>query len=515
MAPNILLIMADQLAAPALPAYGHRVVRAPSLDALAARSAVFEAAYCNFPICAPSRFSMLAGRLPSAIEAWDNACEFPATVPTMAHYLRAAGYRTMLVGKMHFIGPDPLHGFHERLTTDIYPADYAWTPDWSRSPNDKPTGISMRGIVEAGPCARSLQIDYDEEVAHQSVQRLWDLARAPREAPFFMVASFTHPHSPFTIGQRWWDLYRHEDIDMPSVPEIPYEALDGHSRWLYHAHGRDLHRVTPEHVRRARHAYYGMISYVDDKVGQLLAVLEQSGLDRDTVVVFTGDHGEMMGERGMWFKQTFYEWSARVPLMVSWPGVVAPRRLREVVSLVDLLPTLLGIADPTGIVSPVDPLDGRTLLPLLRGETAEGEGLAISEYTAEGVCAPARMVRRGRWKYVYTEGLPPMLFDLEDDPRELHDRAGEASLRAIEGMLHRRLLEGWDPQDIARRVADSQRRRLFLKAVCEAEDYPAWTWTPPVDARRQYVRAGGSVGPTNAKALARFPFVPPTPPDKV
>jgi choline-sulfatase len=108
-----------------------------------------------------------------------------------------------------------------------------------------------------------------------------------------------------------------------------------------------------------------------------------------------------------------------------------------------------------------------------------------------------------------------MLFDLEDDPRELHDRAGEASLRAIEGMLHRRLLEGWDPQDIARRVADSQRRRLFLKAVCEAEDYPAWTWTPPVDARRQYVRAGGSVGPTNAKAMARFPFVPPTPPDKV
>ncbi len=233
------------------------------------------------------------------------------------------------------------------------------------------------------------------------------------------------------------------------------------------------------------------------------------------MVVFTGDHGEMMGERGMWFKQTFYEWSARVPLMVSWPGVVAPRRLREVVSLVDLLPTLLGIADPRGIVSPVDPLDGRTLLPLLRGETAEGEGLAISEYTAEGVCAPARMVRRGRWKYVYTEGLPPMLFDLEDDPRELHDRAGEASLRAIEGMLHRRLLEGWDPQDIARRVADSQRRRLFLKAVCEAEDYPAWTWTPPVDARRQYVRAGGSVGPTNAKAMARFPFVPPTPPDTV
>ncbi|MDJ0983021.1 MAG: sulfatase-like hydrolase/transferase, partial [Kiloniellales bacterium] len=129
---NIVFIMADQLAAPALPAYGHKVVKAPHIQGLAERGVVFDAAYCNSPLCAPSRFSMLSGRLPSDIGAYDNAAEFPATVPTFAHMLRLGGYRTILSGKMHFVGPDQLHGFEERLTTDIYPADFGWTADWER-----------------------------------------------------------------------------------------------------------------------------------------------------------------------------------------------------------------------------------------------------------------------------------------------------------------------------------------------------------------------------------------------
>ena len=141
--PNIVLVMADQLAAPALPFYGHRVVRAPHMAKLAAEGVIFDAAYCNSPICAPSRFSMLSGRLPTAIGAFDNAAEFAASIPTVAHYLVAGGYRTILCGKMHFIGPDQQHGFEERLVTDIYPADFAWTPNWLAGPADKPSGISM------------------------------------------------------------------------------------------------------------------------------------------------------------------------------------------------------------------------------------------------------------------------------------------------------------------------------------------------------------------------------------
>ncbi|MEO6742944.1 MAG: sulfatase-like hydrolase/transferase, partial [Caldimonas sp.] len=177
--PNILFVMADQMAAAPLPCYGGTVVKAPHLQALAERGVVFDAAYCNSPICAPSRFSMLSGRLPTSIGAYDNASELPASVPTLAHALDAAGYRTILAGKMHFIGPDQLHGYSERLTTDIYPADFAWTPNWAAGPRDKPSGISMNNVLQAGPCVRSLQIDYDDEVEHFAVQRLYDLAREP------------------------------------------------------------------------------------------------------------------------------------------------------------------------------------------------------------------------------------------------------------------------------------------------------------------------------------------------
>jgi choline-sulfatase len=514
--PNILFLMVDQLAAPALPVYGHPLVKAPAIAALARDGVVFDSAYCNFPICAPSRFSLLSGRLPHAIEAWDNASEFPATVPTMAHYLRHAGYRTILCGKMHFIGPDQLHGYEERLTTDIYPADYAWTPDWSRGPAHRPTGVSMRPVVEAGPCIRSLQIDYDDEVEYRAVQRLHDLARAPEQRPFFLTVSFTHPHPPFVAPQRHWDLYAHDAIDMPRVPEIPYERLDPHSQWLYVAHAQNEYTVTPEHVRNARHAYYGMVSYVDDKLGSVLRALAETGLDRNTLIVLAGDHGEMLGERGMWFKQCFFEWSVRVPLIVSMPGRIAPGRVRAHVSLVDLLPTFLDIAASGGgaAVEPVDELDGASLLPLLDGRDDGADRGVISEYSSEGVCAPSRMVRHGRWKYILTHGLPPLLYDLVADPDELLNLAGRPEHADIEAGLHARLVRDWDPAQMHARILASQRRRLFLGAVAaSSEAYPNWAYQPFTDESKRFIRGSGAAGPTSVKARARFPYVEPAAPD--
>src|SRR5688572_12889242 len=237
--PNIILFMADQLSALALGAYGNRTVKAPHIDALSEGGTTFRNAYCNFPICAPSRYSMLTGRMPHAIDAFDNAAELPAATPTLMHYLRRLGYRTTLCGKMHFVGPDQLHGYHERLITDIYPADFAWVPDWKAGPRNAPTGINMRAVADAGWCVRSLQLDFDEETAYLANQKLYDLARAPREIPFFLTVSLTHPHSPFTASKEHWDRYDHAAIDMPKVAPIPVEQLDTHSRWLYYSHGRD------------------------------------------------------------------------------------------------------------------------------------------------------------------------------------------------------------------------------------------------------------------------------------
>lgn len=512
--PNILLLMADQLAAPALPCYGHPVVKAPHLSRLAERSVVFESAYCNFPICAPSRASMLAGRLPHSIGAYDNASEFPAEIPTVAHYLTSLGYRTILCGKMHFIGPDQLHGFEERLTTDIYPSDFAWTPDFLKGPSYRPTGVSMRPIIEAGVCVRSLQIDYDDEVEYHGTQKLYDLARSPDNQPFFLTISFTHPHPPFVTGREHWNRYRHDEIDMPTVAPIPYESLDPHSQWLYVAHAQNLYDVTEEHVRNARHAYYGMVSYVDDKVGRILGVIEACGLAKDTVVVFAVDHGEMLGERGMWFKQTFFEWSARVPLMVAAPGI-APRRSAAHVSLVDLLPTFLDLAGDGAHVEPVEPLHGRSLVPLMTGDENGADRVVISEYSSEGVRAASRMVRRGRYKYVYTRGLAPMLFGLEADPHELRDLAGTPDHATVEADLCAHALDGWDPERVHAGILASQKRRRFLmEAAARSGRYPNWAYQPYVDESRRYIRGAGSAGPTAVKGRARLPFVETAKPDR-
>ena len=250
--PNILVIQADQMTPFILSAYGNKIARTPNIDRLAKSGIVFDNAYCNFPLCVPSRMSMLTGRLTSAIGQWDNAIELPASVPTVAHHMRAAGYHTVLCGKMHFIGPDQVHGFDERITTDIYPSNFAWTPDWIVGERYRPTGINPRAVVEAGQSRRNLQVDYDDEVAHAGVQKIYDLARFNRADPFMMWISFTHPHSPFVTHPRYWDMFDHDKIDMPKVDPIPVGELDTMSRWLYYGHAQDLLTIKDEHVRNAR-----------------------------------------------------------------------------------------------------------------------------------------------------------------------------------------------------------------------------------------------------------------------
>jgi choline-sulfatase len=499
-APNILMIMADQMAPQALPAYGHPLVKTPHIDALASDGVVFENAYCNFPLCVPSRASMLAGRHAHAIEVWDNAAEMSADTPSMAHYLRAAGHSATLCGKMHFIGPDQLHGFGNRVTTDIYPSNFAWTPDWTQG--DRPTGISMRAVVEAGQCVRGLQIDYDDEVEHNGVQALHDLARFSDGKPWFLCVSFTHPHSPFITPAKYWDLYKHEDVELPAVPPIALDDLDPFSRWLYYAHAQDRHTVTEEHVRNARHAYYGMVSYIDDKVGRLMAVLAETGMVDDTNVIFTADHGEMLGERGMWYKQTFFEWSTRVPFIMSGPDVASGTRVAQPMSLVDLLPTVHDLATDGAPLPEVTPLDGHSLMSLATDNSADWGHDVISEYTGEGTCAPVRMVRSAQHKLIYTHGHPTQLFDLNADPLELSDVATDPAYADIHARLLARILDGWDPIDIDARARLNQSQRHFINRATDGD--PSWAFEARHGDKDRFVRNASAVA---TKAKARYPFV--------
>jgi len=482
----VLLIMVDQLAAQWLPAYGHAMVRAPNLEALAAQSVVFEAAYCPSPLCAPSRAAMLCGRHSSAIDVFDNAAELRASVPTFAHHLRAAGYRTCLSGKMHFVGPDQLHGFERRLTTDVYPSSLDWTPDWKRAVSDRlPWYHSIESVTAPGRTLASMQTDYDDEVAFHAVRHVHDLAREGGGRPFLLVVSFTNPHDPWEVPPRYWDLYDADAIDLPAVPLIPFEQADPHSRRLRQMSAIDEVELSDEQIRRARHGYYAAISYVDERIGSVLSALRDTGLDEGTVIVFTADHGEFLGERGLWYKMSFLEPSARVPLFLRGPGLAGGHRVTAPVSLVDLVPTVVELAGlPGGGVE----MDGQSLAGLAAGEASSRPGPVICEYHAEGVTAPAAMIREGRHKLIVCPSDPDQLYDLGSDPLELANVAAAPERAEILGALHGSLAARLDLAEIERRVLVSQRERRLVAAALSTGEIAAWDYQPHVDASAQYVR---------------------------
>ena len=276
--PNILVIQADQLTSLCLSAYGKPYAITPNIDKIAQNGTTFTNSYCNNPVCGPSRASMMTGRLPSDIGVFDNGAEFLASEPTFAHYLRTLGYKTTLSGKMHFVGPDQLHGFEERLTTDIYPSDFAWTADWDKTDEPfAPSVMSLLSVVEAGYCERNLQIDYDEEVFAAAKQEMYNHARSTDDRPFMLHVSFTQPHNPFVAGKKYWDMYEGVDISEPEVAHIPYEERDAWAQRYYLTIRQDEFDITPEQLYNARRGYFAMCTHFDEMIGGLIETLESIG----------------------------------------------------------------------------------------------------------------------------------------------------------------------------------------------------------------------------------------------
>jgi choline-sulfatase len=487
--PNILLIMADQMAAPFLTAYGALAgstgAHTPAIDRLAAEGVVFESAYSNSPLCAPARFAMMSGQLNTRIRAYDNASEFSSTIPTFAHHLRSAGYQTSLIGKMHFVGADQLHGYEERLTTDIYPADFGWTPNWEdRDGRFDWWFHNLDSVVHAGVADATNQLDYDDDVGHLSIRKLRDLARAADRRPWMVTASFTHPHDPYVARQAFWDLYDHDAIALPSIGPVPDVDLDPHSRRLRHVIGADVTDVTDEQTRNARHAYLANCSYVDHWIGELLATLEHHGLDENTVVVFTADHGDMLGERGLWYKMNFFEHATRVPLIMHQPGRFPSRRVSTHTSLLDIAPTLVDLA---GVDVP-DGLDGSSLVRFAAGGEEQPDRMVVGEYLGEGAIAPVFMLRQGALKFVSSEPDPPQLYDLVTDPAELTNLAADPRWADTVAHFEALVAQRWDAETIRADVIADQRSRRTVDEALRKGRFAPWDFQPTTDASEQYMR---------------------------
>lgn len=479
--PNILLIMADQMTPFMLEAYGHAGAKTRHLKALADRGVRFEAAYSPSPICVPARAGLMTGLHPSAIGCYDNGDPFPSFVPTFAHYLTNAGYETVLSGKMHFIGADQLHGFQRRLNTDIYPAGFLWSYPLLDENDPEASAFDFAAqyqVQNIGP-GWSTELQYDEESQFRALEYL----RHAPDKPFLLTVSFTSPHPPYQVPRKYWEMYDGAAMPTPHYPadmDDRYSAFDqAFIRW-YGLKRNDIR--DPKHLAAMRQGFAALAHYVDDKVGELLAVLEEQGLADNTIVIFTADHGEMLGEKGLIQKRSLYEWSVRIPLIIAHPDA-APRVIDTPVSLLDLPATLLDLVGQKA----VRPLDGRSLKGALFGEALD-DAAVISEYHGEGIMRPSFMVRAGDWKYIYCHRSDPQLFNLKTDPDEWSNAAGDPAFQEIEAALNRIVTAGRFDLDFIEKDIWARLPQKQIVNAAMAANQTAWDYKVETNPAKQYVR---------------------------
>lgn len=446
--PNILVILTDQHNKHVLGCYGDPLVRTPHLDRLAAEGMRFDSAYCPAPVCVPSRMSFMTCQSPSFNQVWDNAHSLNSGIPTWANWLTLAGYETALLGRMHFVGPDQRHGFEQRPIGEAMagPPGMTWRggPAWQHY-SAASTGQS-RTCVEIGGRGKTFYQWEDEERTRFTCDWLREKAQG-EERPFAAVLGYVLPHCPFIAPQELFDYY-YDNVEIPTVEDDLPPAVQRF---------RELRRLTDpplpeERIRVARAAYYGLCEHIDSLIGQVLAVLEETGLADNTLVIYTSDHGELAGEHGCWWKSTYYEGGAGVPMIARWPGQIPAGTVNPAVcNLSDLGTTFAEIA---GYEIPY-PTTGRSLLRhLTTGEDPDWEDVTCCEFVDMkcGRTLPSRMIRSGPWKlWLHTDedDLPPVLFNLKDDPEERHDLGRDPAYAEVRDVLLERLWHGWDPQTAA------------------------------------------------------------------
>lgn len=457
--PNFLVILSDQHNPKQMGCAGDGVVRTPNLDGLAERGVLFESTYCASPLCVPSRMTFLTGRHCSDIEVWSNGCMLASDIPTFAHALGIAGYEAVLGGRMHFVGPDQRHGFERRIIGDVLsPFPGGPPPDLGEALRGT-TGQSRRAVEVAGP-GRTCYQAYDVAVTDACCAFLEQRDRADAQRPFCLVAGYVLPHCPFVCPKDLYEEY-YDRVEVPGVPEGYMDRL--HPAVGLWREKRGVNGLSDEAVRKARAAYYGLVTFMDGLIGRLLKTLADTPFGENTVVVYLSDHGEMAGEHGMWWKSSFYEGSAGVPMLWSWPGRFAEgRRLDAVTSLLDVGPTLIELAGGAQLPGAA----GRSLRGFLEGsgEVAGWPDEAFSENYSGSDEPPGRMVRRGPWKLNHYHGYDePQLFNVADDPEEFEDRADDPACAEVKAELLARALKGWDGTAIEPRVQRRAAGRQVLR----------------------------------------------------
>jgi choline-sulfatase len=491
---NVLIIMSDEHSNNAMGCSGHQIVRTPVLDRLAGEGAMFTQAYTNCPVCTPARASFFTGRYVHELGTWDNSTPYDGKIKGMSQHLAEHGQTMHSIGKLDLhpdgqydglvasrpghrsridVGaffresgePKPLVeerynriGIREGLSNDqrVLEETVQWLKQ--RSNKQQPeigagTSTSMGLETGAGTGNGS---GTGAGISSGSEMGSGTGIEAETDKPWMLYVGFSHPHFPFYVKQHYWDLYNELIKEVPDFLNRPFTELNEPLRALRHYFRSDV--LDEEMIRRMLVGYYALTNELDDNIGTILRTLEEEGLDEDTLIIYTSDHGEQLGRHGLWFKCSMYEETSNVPMIVKGPHVAPGTRVDQPVSLVDLFPT---VCEALGLPLPEN-VPGRSLLTLAGGEEDPSRNdFAFSEYHAHGMPVGMYMIRWQQWKYVYfTDGIAPQLFDLEHDPEEMIDLAGRAeSVASIGEVLlecNKRLRSVCDPEEAENRAREFQ-----------------------------------------------------------
>ena len=418
---NLIVILSDEHNKRVLGCYGHPMIRTPNLDQLAARGTRFTNAYTNCPICVPARASFATGQYVHSTRCWDNALAYEGSPHSWGHRLMEQGHRAVSIGKLHYKASNPqVNGFDEEILPLHIVAGVGDLLGLIRDELPRRPGSAKLG-PEAGR-GESEYTHYDRAIAAATCQWLEDHGTKQNDKPWTLYVGFVSPHFPLIAPPQFHDMYAEEEVPWP----LMYDAAERPRHPFTDAMRQCLcydDEFDAPMVRRAITAYFGLVSFLDDNIGKILTALDATGLAATTRVIYSSDHGDNLGTRGMWGKSTMYEESAGIPLIIAGPDVPRGDTCDVPVTLVDCFPTIV-----QAVGAQAHPQDGRlpghSLLEIARGDVPRRT--ILSEYHAAGAICGSYMIRHGKYKYIHYVGLPPMLFDLDADPDERNDLGRDA-----------------------------------------------------------------------------------------
>ena len=482
MTENLLILLSDEHNKRMLGVSGHSHVKTPNLDNLANEGVLFQNAYCNSPICVPSRAILATGRYNAEIGYWDNADPYDGKIPSWGHRAVEGNCDAVSIGKLHFLDDQAPTGFSEQINPLNVVGGVGDLLGLIRQ--ELPVRKGAANMAKDVGSGETTYSNYDKKIAEDA--RKWILNRKAIDKPWVLFVSFVCPHFPLIAPPEFYDMYPENEVPWPLL----YEEHQRSKHPYYEAMRKCMNYddyFDEEKVRKATSAYFGLCSFLDHNVGLVLDALQNSQFADNTNIIYTSDHGDALGMRGMWGKSTMFEESAGVPMILKGPNLPKSKKIKTPVSLVDIFPTVVDSLNLSPNSRDID-LPGKSLLKIAQ-EKDDYERVVLSEYHAAASPVGAFMLRKGKYKYVYfAEGYDPQLFNLEEDPYEQNDLFSNENFKDILNSFYDHLLKICDPEAVNKRAKKEQNDKILkhggIEAIKQRGDFgysPAPGQTPKFD----------------------------------